>query len=325
MEARQSGRDGARVRATHLRFQSKPVLFALGLIAFLGVVLFVIHSFRHRFVRENHDLLQLLPGGDVTTFYADISALRSAGLLSVLSGSKPTSDAEYKRFVQQTQFDYTKDLEALAGTTAGAQTFFAVRGHFDWKKLEQYASAHGGTCRHDVCHVPASTPERWISFLPVQPDVIAVALSPDDSAAEQLKPDHRQAVEPIPSFQPVWVRVSHSLLKAPLSLPLAVRIFAISLQSADSVIFSLGKSADPSQAAFDVELDAECTNAATAESARNQLEIQTKMLSLELTREHAKPNAADLTGLLTSGAFEVRGKRVVGTWPVRKELLQTLQ
>lgn len=323
MEASPGGRDGNRV--IKLRLQSKPVLFVLGLIAAGGMVLFINHSYRHRFVRDNHDLLGLLPGGDITRFYADVGALRNAGLLQVLSGAKPAGDAEYKQFVRETEFDYTKDLEAVAGTTGGEQTFLTVRGRFDWSKLRQYASAHGGSCRQAVCSVSASKPGRWVSFLEVQPDVMAVALSPDASTVEQLKPTQRVEGQPIPSGQPVWVEVSHSLLKAPLTLPLEVRIFAVTLQSADNAIFSLGRSADPNRAAFNVQLDAECPNRATAESVRNQLEIQTKMLSLELTREHAKPDAADLTGLLTDGSFQMEGNRVVGTWPVRKQLLNTLQ
>jgi hypothetical protein len=49
------------------------------------------------------------------------------------------------------------------------------------------------------------------------------------------------------------------------------------------------------------------------------------MLKLELAHEHAQPNPADLTGLLTSGRFETKGSDVTGGWPVRKELLKTLQ
>lgn len=296
-----------------------------GVVAAAALIFFTYHSYRHRFVRNDRDILGLLPGGDVTTFFADVSALRSAGMLELLSGSKPAIDPEYKQFVKQTQFDYTRDLEAVAGIAEGQQIFFIARGHFDWSKLRQYAGAHGGSCRQDRCNLPASTPGRWISFLPIQPDVMAVALSQDDTAAEQLRPDRPRPAQPLPSTQPIWVKMSHSMLRNPLSLPLEVRIFAISLQSAEQVIFSIGRAPESGGAVFNVQLDAQCRNAATAQSTLNQLEIQTKMLGLELAREHAKPNAADLTGLLTSGAFQVVENRVVGTWPVRKELLNTLQ
>lgn len=296
-----------------------------GLVAAAALVLFAIHSYRHRFVRNAGDLLGLLPGGDVTTFFADVSALRNAGMLELLSGSKPTADAEYKQFVHETQFDYTKDLDAVAGTAANQQIFFVLRGHFDWSKLRQYAAAHSGSCRSDTCRLPASSPGRWVSFLPIQPDVMAVALSQDETAAEHLRPEHAQSSQLPASTQPLWVKLSHSLLRNPLSLPLAMRIFAVSLESADRVIFSIGRAPENSRAMFDVQLDAQCPNAATAETTRNQLEIQTKMLNLELAREHAQPNAADLSGLLTAGAFQVVEKRVVGTWPVRRELLNALR
>lgn len=302
------------------------MLFALASVAAVAVILFAIHSYRHRFVREDRDLLALLRGGDdVTTFFADLSALRSAGMLQLLSGAAPGGDAEYKRFVHETQFDYTKDLDAVAGMASGQQLFFVIRGRFEWDKLRQYVAAHGGTCRHNVCRMPTSKPDRWASFLPIQPDVMALALSGDDTAAEQLVPEHVPEAQPIPSAQPVWLKMSPSLLRSPLTLPAPLRIFAVSLQSADPVIFSMGRAPEGGSAMFDLELDAHCPNAATAESTRNQLEIQTKMLNLELTREHTRANPADLTGLLTAGAFQVVGNRVEGSWPVRKELLKTLQ
>ncbi len=291
-----------------------------------AVILYSVHSYRHRFVRGDQDLLPLLPGGDVTTFFASVSALRSAGMLDLLAGSKATQDAEYRQFVKETQFDYTKDLETVAGTAAKAATYFVARGHFDWSKLRQYATAHGGTCSGDLCKMPTSRPERWTSFVPIQPDVLGAALSPDAAAAEQLRPSQAmRSVASPPSTQPVWVEMAPSLLKNPLSLPLAVRIFAVSLQSAGPVIFSLGRAAEHSGAVFNVQLDAQCPSAATAEATRNQMEIQTKMLSLELSREHAQASASDLTGLLTAGSFQVIGKRVVGSWPVRKELLNALE
>ncbi len=296
-----------------------------GVLAAAALLLFAVHSFRYRFIRTNAELLGLLPPGDVTTFFADIGELRNAGMLQLLSGSKPVGDAEYNQFVRETHFDYTKDLEAVSGTADSHQLFFVVRGRFDWSNLRHYAAVHSGNCRHEICSLPASSPGRWISFVPIQPDVMAVALSQDDSAADQLRPAHPQPAEAIPSTQPIWVKMSHSMLENPLSLPLPVRIFAVSLQSANPVIFSIGRAPENSKAAFDVQLDAQCPNEVTAESTRNQLEIQTKMLSLELAREHQKPNPADLTGLLTAGSFQVVEKRVVGTWPVSKELLHTLQ
>jgi hypothetical protein len=62
-----------------------------------------------------------------------------------------------------------------------------------------------------------------------------------------------------------------------------------------------------------------------AETTRGQLELDTKMLKLELAREHQQPNPADLTGLLAAGTFQVIDTEVIGAWPIKKELLNSLQ
>jgi hypothetical protein len=124
---------------------------------------------------------------------------------------------------------------------------------------------------------------------------------------------------------PVWIKISPALLQNPVDIPVPLRIFAISLQSARLVIVSLDPAEGDAQAAFEIRLDAVCPNKVTADTIRNQLELQTKLLKLELARERQQPNPADLTGLLTAGSFQVVNRHVIGTWPVRNELLKTLQ
>jgi hypothetical protein len=288
------------------------------------LLLFGVDWYRHRFVRTSQDMLRLLPQQDMTTFFVNVSALRHGGMLGFLAGSKKAEDKDYQDFVRQTHFDYTSNIDEIAGAGDAAQLFFVVRGHFDWGKLRQYAVAHHGSCARDFCRVPASKSGRWASFLPIQPNVLGLAISANSSAAEMLHPPaHRDAYAMPP--QPVWVKASHSLLQNPLALPLPLRIFAISLESANTVVLSLAPASQDSTAAFTLELTAECPSRATAETIRSQLEIQTRMLKRELAREHEQPNPADLTGLLTDGSFRADAKTVTGTWPVRKELLKTLE
>jgi hypothetical protein len=83
--------------------------------------------------------------------------------------------------------------------------------------------------------------------------------------------------------------------------------------------------ASGSSEAFTIRLNAEFPNEPSADTTKKQLDIQTRMLKLELAREHQQPNSADLTGLFTAGTFHVADKRVVGDWPVRKELLEALE
>jgi len=289
----------------------------------ITAMLWGIDYYRHRFVRSDRDLFRLLPPGDATVFYLNVAALRHAGLLRLLTGAKTAEEADYRSFVRETHFDYERDVDAIAGAVANQQAFFAIRGRFDWSRLRQYAAAHGGDCRGSLCETPATHAGRWLSFQAIQPDVMALALSQQRGAAQTVRPSAQAFRGAIPD-RPVWARVSQSVLKNPAGLPLPLRIFAISLQFANPVMLSLSP-ADEHGEEFKLELDAQCANAAMAETVRNQLDLNTKLLKLELAREHVRPNAADLTGLLTAGAFQVVERRVIATWPVRKELLQSLQ
>ncbi|MGA8028907.1 MAG: hypothetical protein WB992_17335 [Bryobacteraceae bacterium] len=307
-----------------MRVRLKPWVFVTLLAIATAAILFGIYRYRHRFVRSSTDMLALLPDGDRTVFFADFAALRHAGMLSWIAGSKAAEEPEYREFIRQTHFDYVKNIDAIAGAADPAQAFFVVRGRFDWLLLRAYAERHGGNCSDNFCKVQTTTPGRWASFFVIQPDVIGLALSGNSSAANALRPYGHGRFQPV-SARPVWVKVSRALLKNPLGLPLPLRIFAITLQSTDRVVLSLASAAENSQAAFSLELEAQCPSEATAETTRNQLQIETKMLKLELAREHQPANPADLTGLLTSGTFQVLNRAVVGSWPVRKELLRTLE
>jgi hypothetical protein len=287
----------------------------LTLAVAVAAVMFAIDYYRHRFVRSNADLVKLLPPGDLTLFFANLAALRQAGLLGLLTGVQPAAEKDYQEFVRQTEFDYTRDMDALAGAADGERLFFVMRGRFHWDKLRQYAMAHGGSCQSDSCKAPTSKPGRWANFLLIQVDTIGLALTSDNSAADLLRPPGRRVQEQPPA-NPVWVKLSPTLLKNPVSLPLPLRIFAITLQSAESVMLSLGP-ANNGASAFVVQLDAGFPNEPTADATRNQCELQTKMLKLELAREHQQPNPADLTGLLTAGSFQVVNKHVMAAWPVR--------
>ncbi len=189
-------------------------------------------------------MLALLRSENATVFFANVVALRQAGMLTVLTGSKPVTDPEYQDFLRQTHFDYTKDLDEVAGTAGGAGIFFIVRGRFDWRRLRDYVSMHGGTCAGGICNLPTSRPGRWASYREVQPDVMGLALSSDRSAAETLQPRRKRNHSEQAPAEPVWVKVSPNLLRNPADLPEGVRLFAIALQPANSVVLSLARAAD---------------------------------------------------------------------------------
>jgi len=216
----------------------------VAILALAGAaILSVVDVHRHRFVRSNIDLVKQLPPGDFTRFYADLGALRKAGLLHLLTGANPIQEKDYREFVRQTQFDYARDLDAIAGASDGEQLFFLIRGRFDWDKFKQYVVARGGTCRSQSCAVPTSKSGYWANLVRLQPGVAGLAISAHSAAADTLRREAPPTDEGAPS-NPVWVSVSKTLLTKPESLPLAMRALAISLQAADSVILSLGPAVD---------------------------------------------------------------------------------
>ena len=88
---------------------------------------FALDRWQPRAVRSDRDLLYLLPGGDATVFFARVDVLRSAGLMSLVAGSKPTEDADYRAFVRATDFDYAKDVDAVAGSSVADGLLLAVK------------------------------------------------------------------------------------------------------------------------------------------------------------------------------------------------------
>ncbi|MBV8897206.1 MAG: hypothetical protein JO051_11890 [Acidobacteriaceae bacterium] len=306
----------------HLR--NKPWL-ALALIAGGTLIaLYAVDRFQHRFVHTGADLIRLLPGGDATIFYAQVDALRHAGMLGLLADSKSAQDAEYRSFVRATQFDYSKDVDAVAGSVANDRVLLAIKGRFDWFRIRTYVLQQGGACTPQTCALRGTRDGDWIGITRIQPDVLGVSLGPRPGFSSAIHPGQQAMAQPLPT-EPAWVKLAPSVLKNPGSLPLALRIFAISVQPADSIVIGLAGATPGSADAFEINLYAQCPSASTADTIRNQLQIETKMLKLELAHENQQPSPADLTGLLTAGTFSTNGKEVTGEWPVRKELLKTLQ
>lgn len=286
-----------------------------------GVVVCV-YQYQHRFVRSDVDLVGLLPLKNATIFFANVAGLRQQGYLRLLEGAKPRQENEYRQFVRETNFDYTKDLNAAAGAANDHQLFFALRGNFHWSNIRTYAVAHGGTCEGELCEIATSNPGGIVSVRSIQSDVMGLAISRDGAAAKTIGPSRRETIATLRA--PLWVRPSRQLLADPAELPPALRIFAISLQSADSAILSV-QPAETDGGAFAIAIDALFRNKPTAETARTQLLLNTNSLKLALAREHRKPNPADLSWLLTSGSFQVSQEHLLGVWTVRKELLASLQ
>jgi hypothetical protein len=279
--------------------------------------------YQHRFVRCATDLWTLIRGGDATVFDARVELVRRAGMLDIVRGTTGHADPDYTRFVHETEFDYWKDLDAVAGSVSNGVTLLVVKGRFNWDRIRSYVQRQGGECEGNGCQLRGSGSGKWISTVRIQRNVLGIALGSSKSLSNEIHPGQRAITGELPAHS-VWVRLAPSLVKDPFSVPVALRIFLISLQPAQSVMVALGP-ATAANDAFEIELRAECKSVVAAETVRKQLEIQTRMLQIELAREHAESNPADLTGLLTAGRFDTSGKQVRGEWPVKRQLLAALK
>jgi hypothetical protein len=254
--------------------------------------------------------------------FVDVRLLRRAGILDAFSPGRLGEDPEYKRFVRETHFDYHRDLDTLGGSLDSGRADFLLRGRFDRHQLWNYAAVRGGSCTGDWCRMPAVTPGRWVSIALPQPDLLALAVGPQPSNPLALFDSKAAGQSTSPSADPVWIDLSPELLKHPGELPLPLQILAISLQSASPVVLSV---AAGEAGAFLLKLDAQFPNRAAADTARRQLELETKSLTLALARQNHHSDAKDFTGLLASGTFQVADRHTFGRWVVRPEFLHALE
>ena len=189
-----------------MRFRFQPwqlaVLLAILCVAFTGGI----HLYRTRGGSNPADLVAYLPVDNATIVYIDAEAIRRSGILDMVAGSKVAEELEYQQFVDRTMFDYRQDLGAVAVAFREGQVYVAARGNFHWKNLMDYAVQQGGSCHNSFCIAPSSRPSRRISFYPLKPNLLALAISSDDLAAYTVA--HRPGKLALtPRAEPVWMLV----------------------------------------------------------------------------------------------------------------------
>jgi hypothetical protein len=149
-----------------VNYKKRAALLIILIASLCGLAVWGVARFRYHSLRTTADWLQRLPTQDAVVFYIDFAALRKGGVLQMLAGSKVAEEPEYKVFVMKTEFDYTRDLDAVLACFTPRAKYLVVKGRFDWNSLESYAREQGGTCRDALCRMTGSTPERKISFFP---------------------------------------------------------------------------------------------------------------------------------------------------------------
>jgi hypothetical protein len=293
-------------------------LIVVGIAAVCGASVWGVAWYRSRSL-TTAALLRRMPAENALVAYIDFSELRRGGILQLLDGSKAGEDAEYQSFVRQTQFDYKKDLDAAIVAFAPTGRFLLLKGRFDWKSLRAYVESQNGKCTNAFCRMIGSAPERRISFFPVRSNLMALAVSPDESAALRLE-SAASGPDPQVPAAPVWLSIPTSMLKSSDSLPAGTRMFARGMERAETVTLAFA----PEGQGLAARLDVRCRDDRDAADLASQLTRTTSLLRETMEREHQKPNPADLSGVLTSGAFRNEGRRVLGYWPIEPVFVQNV-
>lgn len=319
MERSAGGRYGShRLKAQRVHRNLRAVLLTLPAAVVLAAAIWGGLWYRSRNVTLTEELKRL-PLNDSVVVYLDFEALRSAGVLGLLENSKVAEEAEYEEFERRTDFDYKRDLETVLLAVAPTGKYLLVRGRFDWKKLQSYVESQNGRCAGSLCRLQGSAPERRISFFPVRSDVMALAVSADDSAVLRMStPADGATFEP--PAAPLWVSVPSSVLQSGESLPAETRTFAQTVGRANSVILYFV--AEPKRYAARMQI--ECRTREDAVDLARQLNQLTASVRQSFTAEHQKPNPADLTGVLAGGSFLQADSRVVGYWPIERAFLENM-
>jgi hypothetical protein len=263
-------------------------------------------------------LVRRLPVRDAVVVSIDFAALRSAGLMQLIEGSKVARDPEYQAFVKASHFDYARDLDTAVVAFAPNGRFLALAGRFDWKSLAAYVRGQGGACADDFCRMTGSAPERRISFFPVRSGLMALAVSQDDSAAVRLEAESGPPID-VPAA-PVWLMAPGSLLSSGEALPADAREFARALGGAELLTLAIA----PNGARLAATLEIRCRAAADASNIAGQLARTTTTLRDSIARSGHAPNPAELGGVLAAGEFRVEGVRAIGRWPIERVFLESV-
>jgi hypothetical protein len=166
------------------------LVFVVALVA-IGAVAWH-HFFRGGDSDARERALALTPADADSVIFADVAQLRTAPFFSALGDWVPQAqqvDADYAKFLQDTGFDYQRDLDRISvATIKRGQTteFFAVGdGRFDRKKINTYISEFGTHDKKDgreVFTAPLKGSSRKISFVFLHQNRIAITDDPNLSS-----------------------------------------------------------------------------------------------------------------------------------------------
>jgi len=297
--------------------------------AVLGVVL---GAWGYWFYSRPYDaarLVQCLPSDRSLHVYLNVGLLRSSGILDLLAGSQGTEEPDYKKFVEQTGFDYRTDLDAVAAGFRDGDEYFAVQGRFKWNRLADYAQSHQGKCEvgqsAGTCSMPATQAGKTISFSLLRNDVLALAVARDAKGARVVFPGFWKDPPKIPAAA-IWVSAPPYVFSDAKNLPAGIGPFRTQLAGARNTVFTLGPAPNQTtdQKTFELRMAVDCAAPDDAAKMVTQFTNVTDLLKKMLDRDRLKPTSADLSGVLVAGRFEAQKDQVIGTWPIERKFIESL-
>lgn len=312
--------DGDRSRSvifSQVKLQRWHVAVAVALLvgAALGIFLWR-RSQRYDAAR----LMQCLPPDRAVKVYLNVSQLHAGGLLDMLAGSPVAEEADYRKFVEETGFDYRKDVNAVAAAFLRSDVYLAIEGRFDWNRLSKYAQAQKGRCEDKTCTMPASQADRHISFYPIASDVLAWAISSEERGVRMVAPGQSR-ISAAPEA-PVWISAPGFAFSDLKVVPPGVRSFLSPLAEAQQAEFTARTTG--ADKGYEIRLDAQCASPEIAAKLATRFSSTTDLLKAMIERQKMKPNPADLSGLLVAGKFEAASSHLQGRWPVDQKLVEAL-
>lgn len=302
-----------------MRFRFQPWQLAVLVVALCAIAVGFAQWRRSRRAFGARELIQCLPPDASAHVYVDVDVMRRSGLLDLLAGSKAAEEPDYRRFVDQTGFDYRSDLDAVAAAFLRGSVYLTLRGRFEWKRLSDYARSQGGQCRNTICTMPGSRPDRNISFYPLKSDVLALSVSAEERGVAMIGPSQWKKPPALPP-EPVWVLAPSFAFSDLSSFPTGTHAFFSPLAQAQQVTFAVGQQGERLQ----VRLEVLCNSVEAAAGLVKQLTSTTDLLKNMLARDHLTPNPWDLSGVLTAGTFQQHDTRVAGAWPIERGFVEAI-
>jgi len=295
--------------------QAWQVLVAVVLLCAGSV--WAVRNWRHS-SRDVGRMVTRFPKTVHTMMFVDAGALSAGGFLPRLSSQDV--DSEYVRFVEESAFDYQRDLQSVLMGFDDQASYVLAGGHFDWKALQAYAASRNGSCRFTICRITGFANGRSVGWGPLRGDVLALSAGPDPWAVLQLLDSERESASVPPPSGPAWVTTTGRALKNSGRLPEGLRTYAALLEAADRV--TLAVRPDVGKGELGLDLTADCPQPDVARTTVEGLQHLTAALNGMIAKEKMEPNAADFSGVLAGGKFQAEGNRVTGHWPLPKRLLE---